>query len=448
MPLQRHEIPIVVKINDYNLYDKDISTGIIYETTSSGIEEVFTDFSTYDTGIATTDVFVEICRFNKLNDTTDIVDEFKIGVINSKKDLDINIDVLTSLLNQGLGDFEVSLFFNDVPQLLIDDSEVEFKIAIGTIPVEKDTDVDMYISGIKRYYNFSDIYCSTTTISNIDSDIQQGSGWIYELYTDLCICASGTSPINTDIYSTTCGSGYLSSDIVMGSGILKPIKSDIFSTCLGLSGISTDIKTRSLFTGDFFLERDRFTTSSSIAWVDIIDYLYPINIGNTNLYVDGVLASGVYFEDITNGQRMYYDPLDNFYSDGVIDYFMHAENSMGEVEEKNFYLLYGYDLKLRDVINWGDSKRVVVRATAQNLAYCPNIENTAFEFSTKPLSSVGLKAIIRPIEVVDLSASIFPQSPTFFYGETYIVKVKGIKDFAGNIMSDFEYTFTIEDPLK
>jgi len=318
-------------------------------------------------------------------------------------------------------------------------------------------------------------FCSTT-YSGLLALCSTYSGCVYEAL-DYCIrTCSGTSyygSVQNDLgycintYSGTTYSGatysgctydYLDyrvdtyprgilSDLEVSTGGITLINLDIYSTSLGLSApTSVDFKTRSLFTGDFFVERDQFVTASSIAWVDVIDYLYPINTDNTFFYVEGVLASGVYFEDIPNGKRMYYNPLNDFYSDGVLNYSIHVENSMGEVEEKDFYFLYGYDLQLDEVVDWGPNKQVLVRAEAGNLVFCPGLAGAAFEFGTVDLTSFNLGCSITPVGFEDLTFKIVPQSTVFFYGKTYTVRLHNVKDFAGNTMPDLEYEFTIEDP--
>jgi hypothetical protein len=289
--------------------------------------------------------------------------------------------------------------------------------------------------------------CSGTSYfgSEVDS-----LGYIINTYSG--ISCSGVEYINYIYdnldYRVDTYPGGVVTDLVVTSGSINNIPVDVYSTALGISTpISVDFKTRSLFTGDFFLERDHFTTACSIAWVDIIDYLYPIDIDNTFFYVEGVLASGIYFEDIPNGKRMYYDPIDDFYSRGVFNYSIHAENIIGEVEEKDFYFLYGYDLQLDEVVDWGPNKQILVRAEAKNLAFCPGTAGAAFDFETVDLTSFNLPCSIMPVSFMDLNAEIAPQSTVFFYGKTYTVRLSNVKDFAGNIMPDLEYTFTIEDPL-
>ena len=274
-------------------------------------------------------------------------------------------------------------------------------------------------------------YCISNTYSGITFYGPTYSGCIYE---------------NLDYHVNTYPGG-LSTELQIAPGRLTFMDVDIFSTKLGIGGgITSDLKTRSLFVGNFFIELHKFTTADTTAWIDLIDYLYPINTNNTCLYINGTMASGIYFEDIPDGKRLLFNPLDDFYSDGVLLYTVHVENIMGEVEEKDYYLLYGYNLQLNEVVDWGPHNKIIVRIAASNLAFCPNIEGEAFDFVTVDLESINLGFSIQPVGYVDLPIQISPQSKAFFYGRTYTIRLKNVKDFAGNIMPDLEYTFTIENP--
>lgn len=448
MTLQAHEIPTVTIINDRSDRTKGVSSSVIYEAMQDGTDDVFMDLSTYDIeNVSLVDTIIEFITSNIETSYTD----FEVVVITEGlKSLSLNVleELWLVLKNQEADHFEVELFINGYLQTLLDDVINSYRVNIGTTSTTYDTDVDMYIWGTNMFNVNADIFCATEPYyPTLPVDVQQALGRLTSINTDVFSAAQAQLYCATDIFSTIIKEQHLNTDIITQPGCLQPIDTDIFSTRLGLSGgIATDFKIRSLFTSDFFLEQDKYTTVSSVAWVDVVDFLYPINTDNTYLEVDGTVASGIWFEDIPNGKRLYYDPLDDFYSDGVITYSLHAENTMGEVEDKNFYLLYGYNLEPNEVIDWGPRKNIVVRVEAQNLLFCPNKEGVAFDFTTADLSSFNLNCIIRPIGYVDLPVSIFPQSTVFYYGNTYTIRISGVKDFSGNIMPDFEYTFTIESP--
>lgn len=449
MPLQEHEIPTVVVLNELGELQRDISTNTIYNTTDSGTVDVFTDFSLYEIGYSDLiDTLIGINTANVNETVSNIVNEIKTNLLNVL-DKETLVSILIALKNSNSYDLETELFFNNYLQKAISEIPVNFRINIGSIPAIYETEVEMYISGTTYNNCITNIYCSAhNTFSGINTDIAQGSGRLVRLDVDLYSSELNVQNLVTDIFNSTINTENMEAELTTISGRLVNVETSIFSTAVDTTGTTeVDFKLRSLFTGNFFLEQDRFTTASSIAWVDIVDYLYPINTDNTHFYVEGVLASGVYFEDIPNGKRMYYNPLDDFYSDGVLTYSIHTENIIGEVEEKDFYLLFGYNLQVDEVIDWGANNKVVVRVEAQNLVFCPNLEGEAFDFTTVDLKSFNLNCTIRPVGFVDLPIQIFPQSAVFFYGKTYTVKLQNVKDFAGNVMPDFEYTFTIEDPL-
>lgn len=450
MPLLDHEIPTIVIVGPLDSHEADIASNVVYSTTDSGTTSIFMDYSRYNADFDEADnTEVEVTTIDAEISYTSIVDTLQTN------DLQIgssDIDVTTFLTRKSpfVYDIDTEWYLSPHINYVFNDTYMDFRINLGTVPVRDDIDIDIFFSNVTYYSCTADLYCCLTdTPRTIEIDVEQGAGRITRLSTDIYTVTSGTSYLNTSTYSTVLGvSGTLQVELTSTSGAITNMPVDIYSTALGVSAsTSVDFKTRSLFTGDFFVERDQFVTASSIAWVDVIDYLYPINTDNTFFYVEGVLASGIYFEDIPNGKRMYYDPLNDFYSDGVLNYSIHAENSMGEVEEKDFYFLYGYDLQLDEVVDWGPNKQILVRAEAGNLVFCPGLAGAAFDFKTVDLTSFNLGCTITPVGFVDLAATIVPQSTVFFYGKTYTVRLHNVKDFAGNIMPDLEYTFTIEDPL-
>ena len=455
MPLQEHEIPTVVIIDDLDSWEKDVSTSVIYRTTESGVEDVFYKMSFYDIDKDNLiDDIVELI-IKSLSDSLDRTKiEFFIDELN-KLSFDTLVSFWTSLKNSSQSDIDIGLFLSSYLVDYINNTDVDFRINIGTLHTNQDLDIEMYISGVKWYSYFTDLYCSNEAyVSNLDTDIEQNTGRIIRLNSDIYTTSTGTLAsgvnefINTSIYSTTSGIGTIESELTSISGNIFKTDIDIYSTCLtDLVPHPTDIKTKSLFVGDFFIDVDKFTNASSIAWVDIVDYLYPIDTNNTHLYVDDVLASGIHFEDIPYGKRMYYNPLEDFYSTGPITYLVHTESIIGEVDEKDFYLLFGYNLKLNEVVDWGPNNNVVVRAEAKNLVFCPNLSTEAFDFTTVDLSSYNLNCQIRPVGYIDFPVEIYPQSTAFFYGKTFTIKLKNVKDYDGNVMEDLEYTFTIKDSI-
>jgi hypothetical protein len=177
---------------------------------------------------------------------------------------------------------------------------------------------------------------------------------------------------------------------------------------------------------------------------DAVDYSYNISTSGTYFIHDGEAVTTT-FSGIDYGYRFYYYP-GSVYASGIINITLHAENDNSEVEEESFYLLYGYNCKLDEVIDWGYNSTVVITGRARNQVTCPNEVGESSYFETRDLWSVDLGATIRPVDSVDLGATIYPQSTAFFYSRTFKITINGIKDFNGNVMDPYIFTFTIEDP--
>lgn len=531
MLLQEHEIPTIVIIKDPSLWELDVSSSVVYGTTDSGTVDVFMDYSLYKADFKEVeDTYFEYLISELKDSLNNISLELQIDDLESEVEK-LVIELFLALKNSFSYNIDTEWYLTDYQRKVLDDTLVNFRVNIGTVLINNDLDVDMYISAAKYFKYPTDIYCTALgSLISMEAGIDQASGRLVQFDTDIYSSGEENAYLNSDIYNANlgiapsylfqhccsydsivcsgiecsgictysggnfCASTYtelldlcstyfgcvyedldycistysgttysgcdyenleyytdffpsgIPSELIVSPGGISFMNSDIFSTKLGLSdGITSEIKTRSLFTGDFFINQDRFTTASSIAWVDVVDYLYPINTDKTFLYVDDVLASGIYFDNIPNGKRIYYDPLDDFYTNGVLTYTIHTENTIGEVEDKDFYLLFGYDLKINEVLNWEPNENILIRAEAQNLVFCPGLAGEAYDFTTVDLESINLKCLITPVGFVDLNFKISPQSTVFYYGKTYTVKLKNVKDFAGNTMPDLEYSFTIED---
>jgi len=186
-------------------------------------------------------------------------------------------------------------------------------------------------------------------------------------------------------------------------------------------------------------------TPSFCFTVDVVDSVYPIVTSGTYFIHDGQVVSTTH-SGIVDGYKCYYYPV-SLTSSGTIDLIIHTENTSSEVVEQTFHLLYGYHCTFDEIVDWGPKKEVITTIEATNLAFCPNTEGEVFYFETRDLNSYDLGATIRPVESVNLGAVIYPQSTFFFYGRTFTITVSGVKDFAGNEMAPYVFSFTIENPV-
>lgn len=199
---------------------------------------------------------------------------------------------------------------------------------------------------------------------------------------------------------------------------------------------------------NFLLNTDEWMLVSNLNYfsVDAVDHEYGISTSGSYFLHNGIQVVTT-FSGIVDGYTMYYTPL-SVVSSGIFTITAHIQNNNSEVDEETYNLLYGYNALFDEVIDWGPNKQVDVLVQASNDVMCPNLEGEGFYFTTADLSSVDLGASIRAIESVDLNATIYPQSTFFFYGKTYTITISGVKDFSGNIMDPYSFTFTIEDPTS
>ena len=310
---------------------------------------------------------------------------------------------------------------------------------------------DLSIAQDKKFIAGLDVFStlSGSLLNYYGTEATVGSGKLAYFDIDLHSSYLVETYLNNDIYSTASGTrSYYNVEAETATGTVTYVESDVYSTVSGAKGnLNCDVRTWSLNTGDFFLDVYDHTTASAIVWVDIVDGMYGVSISGSYFKVNGVPKYNVTFSGIDNGYRMFYDPLDDFYSvSGTITYTAHIENDVGDYRENNFYLLFGYNVAYKEVIDWGPNREVPIWMKAKNIAFCPGYSTDSYYYVTREYESRDLGAFIEPIGYVDLGSKIYPDNEFFFYGGTYIVTLSGIKDFSGNEMDTFRYTFTIEDP--
>lgn len=309
------------------------------------------------------------------------------------------------------------------------------------------TEVDLLIAKDKYFYMNSSMWSTLSGVAGtLSLDVTTESGRITLIPTDYYCSDRIIRSMNFDCYSTVSGLMPFDIDLATASGTIFPLDTDIYSTASGVgAAVQCDVRVWSLGLRSFFLDVEDYTTASATAWVDIYDPNYNITTSGCYFKVDGV-QKAVTFSGAGNSYRMYYNPDDDFYTDGITVYTAHVENSMGDVLEKNYSLLYGYNLDYNEVVDWGPNRTVSIWTTATNKAFCPNTATDAFYFITRDYEFRSLNSIIKPVAPVDIGAALYPQNTFFFYGRTYRVTISGVKDFSGNVLEPFVYEFTIENP--
>lgn len=447
MTLSDHEIPTVCIIGDPFYGTADTVVSMVYEEIVDGgvvVDVEYYSKSAIDTVLPiTVEAVLENSSFY-INDFA--VELFTADVLSSSTNLVMNIR--TSASQDNLIDVQTGVFLQGVLMDGTHNSKTHYRLNLGIINNTRDVDVALTLASAK-YFNYQvDVFCAVSgTLYSIIGEVRQQNGRLHKVLGDIYAAGVSTVCLPTDIYSSNLITTYIESDIQQASGTCAKIDTDIYNCAVNTKYIGADFKTRSLFVAGFFLDVNDFTTASGTGYIDIVDFIYEIDETTISITKDFTTMSGIVINNIPNGKRVFFDPLDNFYSDGEIVISVYAESVYGEVLSEDFYLLYGYNLELNESgIFWDAATRVYITATASNLAVCPNTEGVHYYFDTVELPSFNLGVFINAIEYQDLACSIYPQSTAFYYGQTYVVKISGVKDFHGNIMPDFEYEFTIESP--
>ncbi len=323
--------------------------------------------------------------------------------------------------------------------------------------------IDAEFAGWVNYPWQVDLYCAVQDTKYIDSELTVISGSVDFYLADILCAVSDTQ--NFDIETYCCLEDFfnMNSELTVISGSADKLDYDVYCSAQVTDNLSFDVDLLSLKISNFLPVEEDYAFVSTGVSVDITDDVYAVLTsasgipcsGTCCLTVDGT-AVPVTFSGITDGYRMYYNPVDGFDSlEGSTEFLVHAENSNGDILERSYYLTYGYLVDYDNIervgFDYGINTKVLVRMTAENLATCPKYSADAYWFETRDYSQKDLGASIigEPPDVIygaeaNLGASINPQSTAFFYGKTFRV-ILNAKDFAGNEMEPYEFEFKIED---
>lgn len=449
------------------LYETDIPDVVNFITTSSGKISLPLSSVFYDKGDGEDVINLELPITDYLYEVNDdilsglLVNNTNGSYVNTDLSLDLNnvdkenyistsIDIWKQDINLEYEEIPYSFFIQGILNDGSENINYSFRVNIGAVETNTDFYNEITLAAATYFSIINSIYCASSgTLSSLDCDIHQASGRAFILYSDVYTSILNNKLINSDLYITNNNEYGIQTDINLTVGKRSYVKSDLYNTKLSYNSfIQSDIKLRSIFIGEFFIDSGEFTEADSVGSVDIIDYLYNINEESIYIQKDGTTLSGITIENIPNGKKVYFNPDDDFYSDGEITLRIYAESSIGEVLDQEIYLLYGYNLDLNEVVTWSPNTRVYIRGTAENKVFCKNYEGLSYYFDTVDFDSFDLSASISASLNLssDINFSIYPQSTAFFYGKTYTVTVSGVKDHSGNVMEPFVYNFTIESP--
>jgi hypothetical protein len=447
MVLSDQEMPTVYIVKDLKGGTKDTPITTVYVDAGDGEVEVGAEYFSKDALIFDEDSQTEIILVAPETFDKDAQVDMSIEDT-SFAGYDLAVDIFESYTYAKAIDLPSDLFLQSALTFGSHDSKTHYRINLGTVATSRDTNVDLSLASARYFDVLSDVFCvASGTLYSILGDIRYQTGTIWGVSADIYTVASGFENIDVDLYTSNQALTSVVADIQRAFGRCASYYTDVYSARLETGLIGADLKTRSLFLDGFFLNIDEFTAASGVGYVDIVDYIYEINNETIQITKDDTTISGIVIEDIPNGRRVYFDPLDDFYSDGELVISVYAESVYGEVLEEDFYLLYGYNIELdEDGVVWDAATRVYVSATASNAVVCNNVEGAHYYFDTMDYFSFNLGAYINPVESRDLGFSIYPQSTAFYYGQTYTVTVSGVRDYHGNQMEPFTYTFTIESP--
>jgi hypothetical protein len=371
------------------------------------------------------------------------------------KDRNVAMEYWTSVALPGTDDLEVYYrYFPPKNTAINKTTDVSFGSLISMTSGSVRADVDLTFAGWVNYPLYSDIFCTASSVNYIDSDLTVISGGMDYYPFDVSSGAVVSGTIISDVYCCLLDYASIDHELTVISGTIDKLDFDLWCGLDLFSALSFDIDLLSVKISNFQPAEGEYNFSSDGISVDLTDDIYNVlTVSGTHLKVDGSLVSTTFY-GITDGYRMYYNPVGGFGNlDGSTEFLVSAENSNGDILTRSYYLTSGYfvDYENYDKIDYGYEKEIVVRMSAENLATCPKFSADAYWFVSAHLkpkdlgaSIVGVLPSVRS-DTKDLPGTIRPQSTAYFYNKTFRV-VLTCKDFLGNEMEPYEFEFKIGGP--
>lgn len=310
------------------------------------------------------------------------------------------------------------------------------------------SNVDITFAGWVSFLFSVDMYSVDAGVTDTyPLDVLTISGGLVPHYLDVYSTILTTSGIDLDVYCSLLDMEIINVDVEMTTGRMWYIDCDLYSVAIKNPAISCDIDLYPIKITNFSLDIGEYSTALGHISVDVLDDIYGITTSGTYFKVDNEIVP-VTFSGIEDGYRMFYDPDDDFSSlNGPTIFTARAENSNGDILEKDFYLTFGYIVEYSHTV-FDYNTRVTVRVTAENYESCPKMTSDGHRFITEHRETSDLGASIIGMfhadDVSDLTASIYPESTAYFYGKTFEVVIEA-KDFAENTMDPFILSYKIED---
>lgn len=443
--LSDNELPTVVMIQEPSTKKIDTSIGLELKAPESTTEDVLMDIELLRSDIqAYLDQVVEIDTIDLSKLLEDVMIEF-ISKDNSEKTENVIVSFWLNYLNSIVDNIATDFCISNKGLIISNDIDSEFKVVKGHIPRNNDTKTSAHFCNLAYFKITSSIMCSYFNTQIITSDVKLRLGRLVTLSLDIFNSILKTQFISLDCFSSSVSFKKIVSDLMLQSGVLNIINSEIFCAKKKLSYLSSDLKIRSLFIGKCCLDIDDFMDIKNNFWVEVIDYLYPINKNSIKLYKNDTELENLILEDIINGVKVSCSISDDFTTTGSsLIYSIYAESIIGENINRDFSVLFGFNVVLNDVVDWGVSEDIYIRLQAKNTAFCSNEVSDSFKVTSANMLHSELISSINPISYSDITSSIYPQSTTFFYNKTYRIKLRNVKDFAGNILPEVIYEFTVE----
>ena len=438
-----------VKVNDIAGLSYDITTAFSSAESVIGTIDILNDTKFRKPYFnSTEDIPIEYQFDDKNDHVLDIFIEFYLYSISYPQVLDVPVEFYFTLdLETYFYDITVFFVSSSFYAVYFKDVLVEYQTHTVTTATE---DIISYFNvAASEYYDYlSDIIVSESVYYDTMLSVATQSGTLHRYISDVIV----SDQVYSDVWADTVVASEMyfnyRTDTATTSGLLQRYQTDVVTANEVYSNVKSEIRLNSIEFHNFSIGVDDVVVTDDTYSIDIIDKLYGIDISTINITINGNLVTSVSYVGIVDGYHVVFsDNLFSYTTSEVYEFRIYIKNLRGDEGLALYYVRRGYRFTY-------NKHHMIVHDYNQVLSVLLSAENDVAVFSSR--SSENIPVLVETQPYRSLSASIVPvggassllegsitaASPNFYPGGSYTVVIT-CKDFAGNEMPPFEFTFTI-----
>lgn len=440
-----------IKVNTLVGLDYDVNAEFNVVDTAAGLKDFFTDskFRT-PTLSGVDDILTEYQFDDKHQHIMDVLIEFYLYTNDYPTVMDVPVEFYFDIdLDSYFYDIMVYFVMSSFYAMYFTDIQVWYSVH-ETANTYEDINTYFEIAASKYYDYMSDIYVSSQLYDDTALSVATQSGTLQRYHSDVIV----SDHIYDDVFSDVIVSleDYLDYDVdtATASGLLQRYDSDVIVSSEIHNDNKFEVKLNSIEFHNFSIDITETVITDNTYSVDIIDKFYGIDSSSIAITMNGNDITDVSYSSITHGYHVVFScDIFTYPTSLIYEFRVYVKNNYGDEGIASYYVKRGYRFtynKHHLIIHDYNQLISILMLVENNVDVFPAVSSENLAVFTEVYPYRSLSASITPVGGATnaLKGSITVKSPNFYPGGTYTVVIT-CRDFAGNEMPPFEFTFTISD---